>query len=204
MGNILGKQRVFYISYDPSSSSSSPSSSSSTTSSEEEDDDDGEGVEVYYTSYGWPQDMFWFPHQGNYGQWGWGWEGAVVGVARRKGCTNRDHWALAFRSNVDVSRLHLPRRINGVRTQIPNRCRETCGRHRRRHGKKRKKSTRVCITVREASQEGDGREVVEVLVGQEGEGEVVVEVPEEGGVEEAEVGNGDGDGDGEEVVVEVG
>ncbi|KAI6089305.1 hypothetical protein F4821DRAFT_257099 [Hypoxylon rubiginosum] len=51
-----------------------------------------------------------------------GWDGAVVGIRIR------DHWALAFRSGVDV--YQLPRRINGFRTRVPRQCRRTCGRRR--------------------------------------------------------------------------
>ncbi|KAI2466484.1 hypothetical protein F4781DRAFT_434358 [Annulohypoxylon bovei var. microspora] len=123
MGNILGKPRVFYLAYDyeyyPSSSSSEWYYYG----------DEYAGDEQSYEPYGWA-DLCCYPwfegasaeEEDEEEETSWG--GAVVGIVRRKGCTTPDHWALAFRSDIDVTQL--PRRINGFRTRIPSRCKRTC------------------------------------------------------------------------------
>ncbi|KAI0602646.1 hypothetical protein F4775DRAFT_588214 [Biscogniauxia sp. FL1348] len=50
-----------------------------------------------------------------------GWGGGVKGWARRKGCTDPTHRALAFRPWVDTAAL--PPRLSGQRTRLPAKCR---------------------------------------------------------------------------------
>ncbi|KAI1089512.1 hypothetical protein F5B19DRAFT_495324 [Rostrohypoxylon terebratum] len=129
MGNVLGKPQVLHITYD----SKSPSSDSSSIQPYYYDSDNDYEYEYldnkefcdYYNSYDYYDRCPWcglIPADQVYEVPDW--EDAVVGVVRRKGCTNRDHWALAFRSDIDVSQL--PRRINGYRTRIPSRCKNMC------------------------------------------------------------------------------
>ncbi|KAI1101509.1 hypothetical protein F4804DRAFT_9582 [Jackrogersella minutella] len=125
MGNIFGKPQIFFVSYEPSPSSSPYSYG---------DSDDYTSDDGSYAPYGWGQfasDLCCCPWFGGYpGQEpDDSWNGAIVGIVRRKGCKNQDHWALAFRPDVDVSQL--PRRLNGFRTHVPTRCRRTCPYRRR-------------------------------------------------------------------------
>ncbi|KAI1472349.1 uncharacterized protein F4812DRAFT_454166 [Daldinia caldariorum] len=124
MGNILGSQRVFYAGYEYHRGSADGSRS--------HDDDD-----VVYARYGWRQFLR-VLLSGPAGSGGneargqsrsWeargGWGGKVVGIQRKKGCINRDHWALKFQPGIDTSQL--PRRVKGFRTKIPSRCKKNCG-----------------------------------------------------------------------------
>ncbi|XXH05742.1 hypothetical protein Hte_012178 [Hypoxylon texense] len=127
MGNILGTPQTFYISYDWHDSSDSsyvdPNYTSSTT-------------DESCAPYGWQQffsGLLCCPWCGGTLDYrevkqpeeDLGWDGAIVGIVRRRGCRIRDHWALAFRPGLDISQL--PRRIDGFRTRIPSQCRRTCG-----------------------------------------------------------------------------
>ncbi|KAI0838028.1 hypothetical protein F5Y06DRAFT_304092 [Hypoxylon sp. FL0890] len=119
MGNIFGRPRVVYITYEYHRSSSV-----------HVDGDDSTSDDESYAPYGWGQflsDMFccpWFGRSpGTQSEDSSGWNGAVIGIQIR------DHWALAFRSGIDVSQL--PRRISGFRTRIPSRCRRICTRRQR-------------------------------------------------------------------------
>ncbi|KAI4868062.1 hypothetical protein F4820DRAFT_445417 [Hypoxylon rubiginosum] len=124
MGNILGTPQTFYISYDWHDSSDSSYIDSDYVSSTSEES---------CAPYSWQQfvsDLLCCPWCGGTLDYkaeeeeDFGWDGAIVGVVRRRGCRIRDHWALAFRPGFDVSQL--PRRIDGFRTRIPSRCRRTC------------------------------------------------------------------------------
>ncbi|KAI1766121.1 hypothetical protein GGR53DRAFT_464689 [Hypoxylon sp. FL1150] len=135
MGNILGNPQTFYVSYD--CDNPSECNPSSLTSDEQ-----------ILAPYAWPRffsELMCCPWCENnlacegY-EWDgenenevvgedWGWAGTVIGIARRRGCRNRDHWTLVFRSGVDVSQL--PKRINGLRTQVPRHCGRSCGGGRR-------------------------------------------------------------------------
>ncbi|KAI0883981.1 uncharacterized protein GGS22DRAFT_28349 [Annulohypoxylon maeteangense] len=122
MGNILGKPQVIYITY---GYDYSPNSSSS----QHYRYGDGyeyeyKGGEQLYNCYDWDCCPWCGLYPVEQESQGIDWEGAVIGIVRRKGCTNRNHWALAFRSDIDVSQL--PRRIKGYRTRIPSRCKRTC------------------------------------------------------------------------------
>ncbi|KAI1403182.1 hypothetical protein F4819DRAFT_484804 [Hypoxylon fuscum] len=128
MGNILGRPQIFYISY----ATPPPAYSES----DELGDDYSSTYDSYddsYAPYGWAQfipDLCCYPWTSDYeGYDDSAWDGAVVGVVRRKGCRNRNHWALAFRAGIDISQL--PHRIRGFRTRIPSRCKRTCGDWRR-------------------------------------------------------------------------
>ncbi|KAI2634746.1 hypothetical protein GGS26DRAFT_589665 [Hypomontagnella submonticulosa] len=118
MGNIFGRE-TYYVSnvrFHP------------VTPIYEYYDDTYTGEEDYSQPYGWGQFFSDLCCGAEWEDSGWG--GAVVGIAKRRGCQNQDHWALAFRPGTDLSQL--PRRIDGFRTHIPRRCRRECGRVRRR------------------------------------------------------------------------
>ncbi|KAI0894088.1 hypothetical protein F4806DRAFT_130233 [Annulohypoxylon nitens] len=126
MGNVLGKPQVLYITTDYKSPSNSSYSLYYYYDNDYEYEYlDNREIYDYYNSYDYYDCCPWcglIPADQVYEVPDW--EDAVIGVVRRKGCTNRDHWALAFRSDIDVSQL--PRRINGYRTRIPSRCQNTC------------------------------------------------------------------------------
>ncbi|KAI1771696.1 hypothetical protein F4818DRAFT_454482 [Hypoxylon cercidicola] len=128
MGNILGTPRPFYISYDWDGSFDDYAD---TNYSSSYDTSYGESYDESGAPYDWSQsfsELLCCPCCG--GAWDYeqeedsGWDAAVVGFVRRKDCRNRDHWALAFGPEVDISQL--PGRIDGFRTFIPDRCRRTC------------------------------------------------------------------------------
>ncbi|KAI1343195.1 hypothetical protein F5Y15DRAFT_369196 [Xylariaceae sp. FL0016] len=76
-------------------------------------------------------------HHKNHG-WDHGWGGVVTGFARRKGCRNRSHHALAFKPQVDVDLLPpvIDTRAGRFRTRVPERCRhKTHTRHPGGHGR---------------------------------------------------------------------
>ncbi|KAI2619658.1 hypothetical protein GGR54DRAFT_123311 [Hypoxylon sp. NC1633] len=50
---------------------------------------------------------------------------ATLGIFKRRGCNNRNHWTLAFRSSIDIHQL--PRSISGIRTRNSSPCGRTCG-----------------------------------------------------------------------------
>ncbi|KAI0010877.1 hypothetical protein F4779DRAFT_269416 [Xylariaceae sp. FL0662B] len=58
-----------------------------------------------------------------------GWHATIKGLARPTGCSDRQHWALAYESYVDISKL--PPRVAGIRTRIQKDCRTDM--HRRKH-----------------------------------------------------------------------
>ncbi|KAI1141062.1 hypothetical protein F5Y05DRAFT_410914 [Hypoxylon sp. FL0543] len=149
MGNIFGRPRVVYVTYEryyPRPANNAEE--------EDDDEDDSTSDDASYAPYGWGKflsDMCccpWFGgSSGTRRRGSQGWNGAVIGIVRRRGCQKaaympipqahnynptqqvRDHWALAFKSSVDVSKL--PRRMSGFRTRIPSRCRRTCARPQR-------------------------------------------------------------------------
>ncbi|KAI0384509.1 hypothetical protein F5Y04DRAFT_277885 [Hypomontagnella monticulosa] len=116
MGNILGRE-VYYISNVRYNGVAPIIYDNSADTGEE-----------YYKSYGWGQFFSDLCCGAEWEDSGWG--GSIVGIARRRGCKNQDHWALAFSPGTDLSQL--PKRIEGFRTHIPRRCRRECGRARRR------------------------------------------------------------------------
>ncbi|KAI1206691.1 uncharacterized protein F4807DRAFT_463380 [Annulohypoxylon truncatum] len=129
MGNVLGKPQVLYITYDNKKCSPSSSYPQYYYYYYYYDDDyeyEFASDEAVYDSYDYDCCPWCglYPVEQEYEAEEPSWEGAVIGIVRRKSCTDRNHWALAFRSDIDVSQL--PRRINGYRTRIPSRCKRTC------------------------------------------------------------------------------
>ncbi|KAI0147446.1 hypothetical protein GGR57DRAFT_515698 [Xylariaceae sp. FL1272] len=72
-------------------------------------------------------------HQGRSDKWfhHHGWDSDVKGIARRKGCKNNEHYALAFHPSVDVSELPDEYEWNGLkwRTKLPEKCHSRTPRH---------------------------------------------------------------------------
>ncbi|KAI1417215.1 hypothetical protein F5Y13DRAFT_185286 [Hypoxylon sp. FL1857] len=147
MGNIFGRPHVIYVTYEyyPRAANNHVDSDDSTSDDES------------YAPYGWGQfflDLFCCPWFGGFSgtqrEDPGGWNGAIIGIVRRKGCQIRDHWALAFRSGIDISQL--PRRISGFRTRIPSRCRRICTRRQR------------IYVVRDSSSDGGSSVATDVIV----------------------------------------
>ncbi|KAI1392155.1 uncharacterized protein F4822DRAFT_441228 [Hypoxylon trugodes] len=167
MGNVLGRSQVFYI--------------PAHDSDDDDDDDEDTSDDESYAPYGWPQalrDIFCgIPLSREDRRGSSRWDGAIVGLIRRPDCTTRDHWALKFRSDVDVS--SLPRRIRGFRTRIPSRCERICSPKKWRRRQRRERQHQEFQEQQRAQQQRQEQEYFEAQQEQETEwGSEMEPIPE--------------------------